>query len=73
MPYHMDYAHIHVLMQITYFLSSYTNSMALSDISDFKDIMITSSNEDILAREDAPYWKDWFELNIILTLIYSIN
>ena len=43
-------------------LPSYANRMDLSDISNFKDIMITSSNEDIPALEDAPYWKDWFEL-----------
>ena len=29
--------------------------MDLSDISDFEDIMITSSNEDIPALEDVPY------------------
>ena len=56
-----------------YLLPSYANSMDLSDISDFEDIMITSSNEDIPALEDAPYWKDWFELNITLTFIYLIN
>ena len=33
--------------------------MDLSDISNFEDIMITSSNEDLPALEDAPYWKDW--------------
>ena len=36
-------------------LPSYTNNMDLSDISDFADIMITSSNEDIPALEDVPY------------------
>ena len=40
---------------VNYLLPSYTNSMDLSDISDFKDIMITSSNEVIPALEDAPY------------------
>ena len=34
---------------------SYTDSLDFSDISDFKDIMITSSNEDIPALEDMPY------------------
>ena len=29
--------------------------MDLSDISDFEDIMITSSNKDIPALEDVPY------------------
>ena len=47
--------------------------MDLSDISNFKDIMITSSDEDIPALKEAPYWKDWFELNITLILIYLIN
>ena len=40
---------------VNYLLPSYTNTMDLSDISDFEDIMITSSNEDIPAHEDAPY------------------
>ena len=31
--------------------------MDLSDISDFEDIMITSSDEDIPALEAPPYWK----------------
>ena len=37
-----------------YLIPFYTNSMDLSDISDFKDIIITSSNEDIPALEDTP-------------------
>ena len=56
-----------------YLLPSYADSMALNDISDFKDIMITSSDEDIPPFEDAPYWKEWFDLNITLTLIYLNN
>ena len=32
--------------------------MDLSDISNFEDIMITSSDEDIPAFEDSPYWKN---------------
>ena len=36
-------------------LPSYAKTMDLSDISDFEDIMITSSNEDIPALEDPPY------------------
>ena len=52
---------------------SYADSLDLSDISDFEDIMITSSNEDIPALEDTPYWKDWFGLNITLNLIHLIN
>ena len=38
-----------------YLLPSYANTMDLSDISDFEDIMITSSDEDIPALEDVPY------------------
>ena len=38
-----------------YLLSSYTDTMDLSDISDFEDIMITSSNKDIPALEDPSY------------------
>ena len=33
----------------------YVDSLDLSDISDFKDIMITYSDEDILALKDMPY------------------
>ena len=40
---------------VNYLLRSYIDSMYLSDISDFKDIMITSRNEDILALEEAQY------------------
>ena len=46
-PYQCPYAN--------YLLHSYADTMDLSDISDFEDIMITSSNEDIPALEDAPY------------------
>ena len=38
-----------------YLLPSYADSLDLSDISDFKDIMITSSNEDVPALLDMPY------------------
>ena len=38
-----------------YLLPSYANSMDLNDISNFKDIMITSRDEDIQALEDVPY------------------
>ena len=38
-----------------YLLPSYADTMDLSDISDFEDIMITSSDEDIPALEDVPY------------------
>ena len=38
-----------------YLLPSYANGMDLSDISDFEDIMITSTDEDIPAFKEAPY------------------
>ena len=53
-PYCVGYAHIHALMQITYSLPTLT-VLDLSDISNFKDIMITSSDKDVPALEDAPY------------------
>ena len=34
---------------------SYVDSLDLSDISNFEDIMIMSSDEDIPALEDTPY------------------
>ena len=40
---------------VNYLLPSYANSMDLCDISDFEDIMIISSDEDILVLEDMPY------------------
>ena len=36
-------------------MPSYMDSLDLSDISDFKDYMVTSSNEDIPAFEDMSY------------------
>ena len=38
-----------------YLLPSYAKIMDLSDISDFEDIMIMSSDKDIPALEDPPY------------------
>ena len=38
-----------------YSIPSYADSMDLSDISNFVDIIITSSNDDIPALEDMPY------------------
>ena len=50
-----------------YEIPSYMDSLDLSDISDYKDYMVTSSNEDIPAFEDTPYWERlWFDLNAIL-------
>ena len=42
-------------LYVNYLLPSYADTMHLSDISDFEDIMITSSDEDIPALEDPPY------------------
>ena len=51
MPYHMDYAHTHVHMQT----SSYYDTLDISDISEFEDIMTTSSDEYIPPLEDIGY------------------
>ena len=40
---------------VDYLLPSYADSLDLSDISDFKDIMITSSDKDVPALLDMPY------------------
>ena len=40
---------------VNYLLTSYTDTMDLSDIYDFEDILIMSSDEDIPAFEDVPY------------------
>ena len=46
-PYPSSYAN--------YLIPSYADSMDLSDISNFEDIMITSSDKYIPALEDMPY------------------
>ena len=53
--YHMDYAHTSVHIWITRPPPSYFKTMDLSDISEFKDVMTTSSDEDILALKDIAY------------------
>ena len=64
MAYHMGYAHTHALYA-NYQMPSYMDSLDLSDILDFEDYMVTSSNEDIPAFEDTRYWETlWFDLNI---------
>ena len=40
---------------VNFLTPSYVDSMDLSDISDFEDIMIMSSDEDIPTLEDMPY------------------
>ena len=42
-----------------YQASSYYNTLDLSDISEFEDLMTTSSNEDIPALEDIGYWMNY--------------
>ena len=55
-----------------YGMRSYIKSLDLSDISDFKDYMVTSSNEDIPAFGDMSYWETlWFDLNITSLLASS--
>ena len=50
-----------------YPMSSCIDSLDLSDILDYKDYMVTSSNEDIPGMEEMPYWyKSLVWLNIIL-------
>ena len=52
---------------VNYQVSSYVDSLDLSDILEFEDYMVTSSNEDIPWLEDTLYWKKhWFDLNITL-------
>ena len=46
-------------------MPSYMDSLDLNNISDFEDYMVTSSNKDIPAFKDMPYWETlWFDLNI---------
>ena len=40
---------------VNYQMASYMDSLGLSDISDYEDYMVTSSDEDIPAFEDSPY------------------
>ena len=49
----MGYAHTHALVQLSD--AFYMDSSDLSDILDFEDYMVTSSNEVITAFEDMPY------------------
>ena len=51
---------------MNYQMPSYMDSLDLSDILDYEDYMVTSSNEDIPAFEVKPYWETlWFDLNSI--------
>ena len=42
---------------LDYQATSYYNTLDLSDISEFEDLMTTSSNKDIPALDDIGYWK----------------
>ena len=46
---------LYLCPHVNYFLHFYADTLDLSDISNFEDIMITSSDQDIPALEDAPY------------------
>ena len=37
-------------------IPSYMDSLDLSDILDYEDYMVTSSDEDIPGMEEVPYW-----------------
>ena len=37
-------------------MSSYMDSLDLSDISDYEDYMVTSSDEEIPGMEEVSYW-----------------
>ena len=50
-----------------YQMPSYMDNLDLSDISDYEDYMVTSSNEDIPGMEEVPYWyRTLVWLNIVL-------
>ena len=51
---HITYANIHILMAAITLLS-YIDSLDLSDILDYEDYMITSSDEEIPGMEEVPY------------------
>ena len=54
MDYHITYANTHALMGATTTVS-YMDSLDLSDISDYEDYMVTSSDEELLGMEEVPY------------------
>ena len=48
-------------------MPSYMASLDLSDILDYEDYMVTSSDEEILGMEEVPYWyRTLVWLNIVL-------
>ena len=63
---------------VNYQTSSYYDTLDLSDISEFEEIMTTSSNEDIPPLEGIGYRKRlWLEMNVSFNInsknIYSSN
>ena len=54
MDYHITYANTHALMGAMTSVS-YMDSLDLSDILDYEDYMVTSSDEEILGMEEVPY------------------
>ena len=47
-------------------MPSYMDSLDLSDILDYEDYMVTTSDEDIPAFRDTTYWEMlWFDFNSI--------
>ena len=54
MDYHTIYANIHALMGAMYTVS-YMDSLDLSDILDYEDYMVTSSDEELPGMEVVPY------------------
>ena len=46
-------------LYLDYTSSSYYNTLDLSDISEFEDLMTTSSNEGIPALDEVGYWNLW--------------
>ena len=57
----------YLCLYLDYQTSSYYDTLDLSDISKFEDLMTMSSNEDIPALNYIGYWKRlWLEMNIYI-------
>ena len=54
MYYHITYVNTHIIMG-THNTISYMDSLDLSDILDYEDYLVTSSDEEILRMEEVPY------------------
>ena len=46
------------------------DSLDLSDISDYEDYMVTSSDEEIPGMEEVPYW---YRTLVCLNICFYIN